>query len=577
MSTLDTGWVDAEGDVGYINTTSIGDDAVMPQLREIASKLTDWTRGQRARTGASNLFTRDKYATSDNPYDEMLTARQAVRDDDIVSAAADVSTALMLQECRWESPNEDIADVFNQVSAALDLDNYLRVVAREEFTDSHSVTASWWSRQTFTPRTRAPQKDKDGKPVLHEATGKPKRGNARRKEIQLFVPDELITLDARKVVPVGRALFGGDRLAWNATPEESDLWETGVSQGLVVDATMTELFQGKYTPSKEEAAELNELGVSPDFLLELRPDRVWRHTATRSSYRRFADVRLRSTFRLLDLKQQLMEADRVNLVGAANYILLVKKGTDAQPAVQEEVANLKENFRSIAKLPVIVSDHRLEIEIITPKIDLTLQVERYDLLDRRIAARALGAMDGAGDASGESGGQVRTRMIARNLEARRRMLRRTVERNLRDAIWNHPANAAALSEYKDDEKPSLAFTPRNIQVDNDSQMIQAVVSARQARDLSRESYLSFLGFDQDVEAQRREREEELGYDAIFQTAVPFSAAGQDGQPGQPGQKPGEPSAVAGARGGRPAGGGRPAQSAQKSVKPSTASGATSKS
>jgi hypothetical protein len=79
---------------------------------------------------------------------------------------------------------------------------------------------------------------------------------------------------------------------------------------------------------------------------------------------------------MLDLKRQLMNADRASLIGAANYILLVRKGTDQRPAQQEEIDNLKENYNFIAKMPVIISDHRLEIDIIAPKIDLTLQSRR---------------------------------------------------------------------------------------------------------------------------------------------------------------------------------------------------------
>lgn len=558
---MNTGWVDASGDsFEYVNASGLPDRDVQPSLREVASKLSDWMRGNQARNGRSNLFQRNKYASPDNPYDQMRVARTAVSDDDIVSSAADATTGLLLQDVRWESEDNAIADVFNQISADIDLDTYLRIVLREEFTESHSTTATQWGQKTYTPR-----KTRGGKA-------------AARKGYTLTVPTAVRTLDNLSVVPVGGTLFGRTRLAWSASKDEIDAWNSGLHPA------MTELFAAQYRPSLSEAAELTELGLNPDQLLEFRPDRVWQHTAVKSSYQRFADIRLKSTFRLLDLKQQLMEADRVNLVGAANYILLVKKGTDTKPATQQEVDNLREGFTSIAKLPVIVSDHRLEIEIITPRTDWTLDSPRYDLLDRRIAARALGALeDSVEGAGGEVKGQINSRMIQRGLESRRLLLRRTVESKIRDAIWNHPANTEALSDVKDGAKPSLAFTPRMIQVDNDAQMIQAVVSARQSKELSRESFLEFLGFDQGVEAERR-RNEKANFDDIFQTAVPFNAPanGQQGTGAQgdgqtpPGQMPPMPPAVAGARGGRPAGGGQSPKSV-KAVRPRTRSGAPSKS
>jgi hypothetical protein len=97
-----------------------------------------------------------------------------------------------------------------------------------------------------------------------------------------------------------------------------------------------------------------------------------------------------------------MEADRVTLVGAANYILLVRQGSKEDPAKQEEIDNLKENFQVVAKLPVIVGDHRLQIDIITPDQEYTLESAKYDTIDRRIMSRCLGALTASAAASATS-------------------------------------------------------------------------------------------------------------------------------------------------------------------------------
>jgi hypothetical protein len=97
-------------------------------------------------------------------------------------------------------------------------------------------------------------------------------------------------------------------------------------------------------------------------------------------------VRLKSVFPLLDLKQQLMEADRVTLVGAANFILLVRQGTKEEPATQEEIDNLKENFKVVAKLPVVVGDHRLSDRHHHPRPGAHPRRREVRHLDRRIIA-----------------------------------------------------------------------------------------------------------------------------------------------------------------------------------------------
>lgn len=558
-------WMDASGE-------NLDPVEVRSTVREVAAQLGTWVKQQRAVTNRGSLFDRSTYAAPDNPYDQMRIARVAVANDDVVAGAAEVTEGLAFQGVKWESAEADEADVFNQISTQLNLDLYLRAAYREMFTCSQVVTATWWGWKTFKVRGRSvaiPPLDKQVDP----ATGvdlfleprdpvtnrplKPTRGVRRRKEYRIWCPVAMSILDNLRVVPVGSRLFGEDRLAWQATEEEISLWD-GDGIMLAADPIMATLFLGRYTPGKAEAGYLAGLGVDPKRLLELNPDYVWRHTLTRPAYQDFADVRLKSVFKLLDLKQQLMEADRVQLIGAANYILLVKKGTKEDPAYPEEITNLRDNFDIIAKLPVIISDHRLEIEIITPALDLTLQGEKYDTLDRRILSRLMGALTVASNGQRNESSLTVARGVARVLESRRHMMKRTLEHRLATAVVEHPYNLKA-GGLGFQETPNLAFTPRNVQLDNDAQMIQAILSTRNSKDLSRESWLEFIGFDQEVEAQRREMEAEA-FDPIFQTAVPFDSPANA-----------SPQAT-GATGGRPPGGGTSPQSPQGKVKPKTAAG-----
>lgn len=556
--------VPAGANVGYVNLSGLPDTRIESSVREVASQLTRWVTDQRSGGHRSSLFDRSAYVAPDNVYEQMRIARQALANDDIVSGAAEVTEGLIFQGIKWESDEPDDADVFNQISRDLDLDSYCRIAYRELFTTSQVVTATWWGWREYTVRGRSNPEDLPLDKVTDPVTGavtyqepldpttnrpmKKPKGVKRKKRYRVWCPVALTVLDSTKVVPIGNLMWGQDRLAWHATKEEMEVFRQGG------DPTMETLFVGQYAVPQNSAEErdLVKLGIDPSRLMELNPQYVWRHAVTKPQYQRFPEIRLKSVFKLLDIKQQLMESDRVALIGAANYILLVKKGTKEDPAYPEELSNLRENFQTVAKLPVIVSDHRLEIEIIVPSQDYVLEAAKYDLIDRRILNRLLGAVSIGGTGQRNESTLTVARGVARQLETKRHMLKRSLEKRIAHEVVDHP-----LNDGKFDSEPNLAFTPRNVQLDADQQVTQAVMALRTQKEISRESILEYFGFDQGVEAQRREYEEESGLDDIFQTKVPFDS------PQNAGGTPPPPPAVTGAQGGRPTGGGNPSADATK--------------
>lgn len=514
---------------GYpvINHTGLSDTFVTSSgdVREIAEKLSRWVDNARAASTRHGMFDRGAYTPPANVYDEMRAARHALEYDDIVGGVAEITEAFAFQGVKFESEEPDEADIFNQIARDLNLDAHLRKMWREEYATSQSVTAMVMGRKSYKVR------------------GKNEDGNQRRKKYDdLVVPVQLSVLDSTKVVPVGTSPLGPQMLAWCSTAGEVD-WFRRARSGEVIDPQMLQFFIGTYTPGPVEEAELTKLGVDTKNLLVMNPSLVFRHTLTKPDYERFAPVRLKGVFRQLDLKQQLMAADRAMLVGAANYILLIKKGDKEHPATPEEMSNLKQNYNFIAKLPVIISDHRLEIEIIAPKVDHTLQQDRYDLIDTRLLARLLGTLSLGGRGQRNETNVTLSRAVAKSMENRRHMIKRTIEERI-----VRPIIQANSEQFK--SEPNLVFVPRNIALDVDAAMVQAIVSLRTQRELSRESVLELFGFDQAIEAQRRELEEKV-YDDIFKTHTPF-----DSPMGDPHQN--------GAQGGRPQGGG---QSSGDTTKP----------
>lgn len=520
-------------------------DAVVSRLADKAGReIANWVSTQRAKP---SLYNRQAYVAPDNPFQLMATARKAVENDDVVGGVCDVTEGLMLQGVQWESGDPDATDVFNQMSRDLNLDQFARQWHREEFIHSQVVVGIWWGRNTYTVRGKTPA------------------GVKRKKKVTMTCPRALTFLDPSRVIPLRPGPFGQDRLAWYATKSEYAAAVASYDNAFG-DAVLREFTIGPVTGlDKEEIEYLGTIGVDYRRLLLINPGSVFRSTRTKLSYERFPMTRLKSVFPLLDLKQQLMEADRVNLVGAANYILLVRQGSKDEPAAQAELDNLQENFKVVAKLPVVIGDHRLSIDIITPDQEHVLDGSKYDTLDRRIMARALGAMAIASSGQRNESTLTIARGIGRLLETRRHMMKRSLEEHISRRVVEHPANAGLF-----EDEPKLTFTPRNVQLDSDGETVRAILALRTQKELSRESTLEYFGFDQATEALRREFEEE-NFDDIFQTQVPFSAPGMPGGQGAEGQGE-EPPQVSGGRGGRPKGGGDSPQSVDGQVKGRTAKG-----
>jgi hypothetical protein len=350
----------------------------------------------------------------------------------------------------------------------------------------------------------------------------------------IVVPLALTILDPTKVTPVGNLMFNQDQLAYIADRTEVDMLDAAVLNDPQADPVSRQIIMGKYAPPDYERRNLAREGINPDWLYILNPRNVWRHALTRSQYERFAKVRMKSVFEILDLKQQLRQMDRATLIGGTNFIVLIRKGSDHLPAKPEEVSQLRGQVTSVARVPILVGDHRLSVDIITPKQDYTLNPDKYSTLDARLTTRLYGMFlihGGMGQPRSDDSMKL-GKVIARGMEERRQALRRTLERRV--ILPTVGANPQL------DSVPTLRFHPTRIEFDFDPAKSAFIEDARDRGDLSRDSYLNELDFDQESEARKRVREAR-DYDHIFtMTNVPFSAPGPGhAVPVGPGGKPNE--------------------------------------
>lgn len=244
------------------------------------------------------LVDRDRYVEPGNIYEQMKTAQWAAEHDDVVSGVVESTEALAFNRVSVDCEDEDETDVWNQIAEDIDLGARLRELWQEDFSLSNGYCAVWWGVKDYKVRGKSKE-----------------TGITRKKRYDgLIVPLGLSVLDPLKIVPVGNLMFGRDMLAYSADRGEYDIIKA-VLEGRAEDPMISKLMLRPYVPSDVEKTLLAEDGVETGRLFLMNPENVWRHTSTRAHYKRFAPVRMKSIFELLDLKRQLRAMDRAHLLG----------------------------------------------------------------------------------------------------------------------------------------------------------------------------------------------------------------------------------------------------------------------
>jgi hypothetical protein len=556
--------------IHYVNESGLPDDVVDRHFRrgrgmqEVSSVIERWSQSlsQAPVNQTLDVFNRNR-GLQDALHVHAIMARcaWAVENDDVLSTLADVIEGLMWQKCRFELIDTDQQDVWNQWAADVNLDAFLRQCGREDFKVSQFYVGLWWGRKVYSVQKNeieeqikeferekkkreyeeqveqreayiAANSSMEGyvePPEVPEPKDeKPGRGNRnRKKKFPIQVPTELTIFDPSKVLPVGTLMFGRERFAYIATREEDEAF-TQVMRGEIADDTVLQLIERKYEPTGQDRAACADIGVDYSRLWLFKKDALFRHTMTKSEYERYAPVRLKPVLPILEMKQHLRASDRASLIGNTNFIVVITKGTDKLPAKPSEIANLQEQARVIARLPVLVGDHRLNVEIIAPSTDNTLIDSRWQVLDSRLVFTALKTFSPVTQGGNSSGAGVKemSQIVAKGLESRRHMILRTLEKRIFRAIMEK--NEAVLDEF-----PALEFAPKRITLDFNQDIVNAILKLRDRGDISRETTLEELDYDQDVEVLRRGRERNL-YDEVFMSQTPHSSPTTNpyGAPGQ---------------------------------------------
>ena len=499
-----------EPNVIYVNEAGVTEDVVetLRDNRDIANAIEQWSQSLRLDHPNQNIdvFARSRWKDVKHIFSQFSMCSWAVENDDILCTLADVTEALAFQKssgrsCRFELNDDTQEDLWNMWAEDVDLDGRIREIFRELFKVSQCTVGVFWQPRSYVV---------DPPPIPGSGMKR------RRKTYQVVVPVKLTILDPTKVVPVGGLLFGQERIAYIADDVEHDQF-TRIFSGQVADPKVLQMLEGPYGQLTQ--ADLNlcgELGIAANRLWLMRDTSVFRHTLTRASYERFAVPRLRPALETLHMKAALRSSDRATLQGNANFIVVITKGTDKHPAKQAEIDNLKASARVIAKLPVLVGDHRLNVEIVAPPLDNTLIESRWQVLDSRLVFQALQSFQPivqGGNSSG-SGVSEMSRVVSAGIENRRAGIARSLEQNILGMMLEVNPQLS--------EKPRLTFAPKHVSLDFRNEVINTILKIRDRGDISRETVLEELDFSQDVEARRRAREREA-YDETFQSGTAYSS------------------------------------------------------
>jgi hypothetical protein len=542
----DGAWYDSESKGIIINETGVDNADIVKALQsqnpEMAA-LMRWSQTvQTESRRGGGIFDRDTYTSPSNIFDEFRVASHAAEYDDVVAGVVSATESLAFNKMSLECEDEDEQNIWNQVAADMDFDARLREMWRELFTVSQFYAAILWGTKDYKVKGTTPN------------------GTRRKKEFKnLTVPVGLTLLDPLKVIPVGNLMFNRERLVYIASETEGVQFDKVLAGENTSDLIVNSLIEKKYNPKEEEKRVLQDIvGPKVDLnqLFYLKEENVFRHTETRPQYERFAPVRLKSVFELLDMKHQLRQMDRAFLLAGTNFIVLVTKGTDEKPATGREISQLATQVKMSARIPIIIGDHRINVEIITPKLDVTLEPNKHNLIDSRITSRLYQILASGNYSSGMKGDDSIkiSRIIARGMESRRHMMKRALEIKVWKAAFDK--NPSLKSNY-----PKLRFHPKRITLDFDNNVATYLQDLRDRGDISRQTLLDEVDISQEQEALKRKREEENGYDDVFTPPfVPFSGEAanpvqrKSGSGGKAGEKM-QPKAAGRRQGGNKAGGG----------------------
>jgi hypothetical protein len=518
------------------NRTDLPDGDIQEAVRDMFVENASMSGVERSTfqtyAAEGSLLARRRYQTPANVIDEIKLARSlAERDDDVAAVIGEMIAIAFGDGYEHQGDDEATVELFCEMSKAKysNLTQGLQEMYRELLISSQVNTAILFTRENLSYSLQ---------------------GSQRRLNKSVAVP--LIgVLHAENVRVIGNDMFGTGRLAYYPDTDRLRQWlekyfnprtpAAVKAQMGREDRVSANLFSGKVSQAEVEA-ESQSWGErwGAQNLYYLNSKMVHRSTFPKGQWR-YPRPLLTRDFSLLEAKRLLNIMDYALLQGGSNFIVVAKKGTDKRPAQKEELENLQNVVRTASKTGVIVGDHRLEFEVITPKMEALLNPDKRRLLGRKIVQAMMRIPEAAQETPARSSQQnPELESKARVITSDRAILKAHVEDYIYDETINRNSNI-----FK--EAPCIAFP--KVVLQGTQFFTDYMLKLRDRGDIPRKWAVEYAGFDFDAAVEQRKREIESGADDVLVPAhTPFDGEGgpgpQDNQPGRPpgsrDQPPGSP-------------------------------------
>lgn len=507
--------------VMVVNETGLPDrvveEAVMDTFVENASLA--WARQStfQTYTQQGNMLARSAYRAPANIRDEIKLARELAEWDDDVAAVIGQMIALAFGEgMENHHRDEKTVAIFNEVARNADLDLALQELYRELLISSQINIATLYTREEF------------------EYT----LGRNGTTQSQSVTAPLIGVLPAEHIRILGNDMFRTGILAYDPEDGKLSTWldkffnpETSAAEKAAMgreDRVSANLFTGVVEISAVDQLDTHELPASGGRLYTLNTRLVDRTTFPKGAGK-YPHPLLTRNFGLLEAKRLLNIMDYALLQGGSNYIVVAKKGTDQHPAQAGEVTNLSEVVRRASKTGVIVGDHRLDFQVITPELKELLNPEKRRMLGRKLVMAMMRLTEHGEEEGGSEGIKSDSDMAARVVTSDRQMIKRLVERHVYRDVAKR--NRKALSKG-----PAELWFPKII-LGGTQWFTDYVLKLRDRGDIPRSWAVAAGGFDWEAAVEGRKRELQNGDDDIMQPgSVPHSSpesGPQDNNTGRP--------------------------------------------
>lgn len=458
-----------------------------------------------------SMLARRRFTTPSNIIEEIKLARDmAERDDDIGATIGMMLSVAFGEGMANFHKDEKTAGFFNDWAADVNLDGVFKEMYREYLIASSVTTISLFTRQTltFTPQGK----------------------RARKVTKQVSVP-MIGVIPAEQIRVHGDDTFGTAPLYYVPKSSKQDRWLREYFNPTTTAARKAELrrlspvwaaaFVGAISVPSEERMDED---CSEDFHYLLNPRYVHRTTMPKGSWA-YPRPLLTRDFALLEAKRLLNVMDFALLQGGTNYIIVAKKGSDARPALPAEITNLYQTIRSASRTGVLVGDHRLSLDIVTPDLAELLSPAKRSLLGRKLAMAIQRIPEHTITDPGVEGQRADMEMLGRNVTSDRQDLRRHMESIYDDIVARNPTTFTQ-------GRPKLWF-PKIVLSGQDA-FNQYVLKLRDRGDIPRRWAVEAAGYDYEASVEQRRTEIANGDDQVLTPGdVPFSNQSQPGDTGRP--------------------------------------------